>query len=209
MEVAKIEVSGTRAKTVYANTITAGMIGAEVTIVYTDPVWDGLYKTVVFRGACTKDVLTQETRVTIPVEVIAKDFVRLEVGVYGVDAEGSLVIPTTWADLKTVLPGTDPSGDPTTDKLLPVWAQLRAMIGNLDDLDTTAKNNLVAAINEVLTKGSAVDEVEIQRIVDAYLEANPPSGGLDITDDNDGNVVISASGGVTVTDDGYGNITIA
>ncbi|MCI7808027.1 hypothetical protein MR626_01855 [bacterium] len=59
MEVAKIEVSGTRARTVYANPITAGMIGAEVAVVYTDPVWDGLAKTVVFYGAGTKDVVTR------------------------------------------------------------------------------------------------------------------------------------------------------
>lgn len=176
MEVAKIQVSGTCARTVYAVPITAGMIGAKVKILYTDPVWDGLSKTVVFKGAGTKDVVTQDQFVTIPAEVIAQDYVRLQVGIYGTDAEGVLAIPTLWADLGTVKPGADPSGDTTTDPSLPVWAQLQGMIGNLDDLDTNAKNNLVAAVNEAMTKGGGdVDEAEIRRIVEEYLTANPPT----------------------------------
>lgn len=176
MEVAKIEVSGTRARTVYANPITAGMIGAEVAVVYTDPVWDGLAKTVVFYGAGTKDVVTQDQFVTIPAEVIAQDHVRLQVGIYGTDADTDLAIPTLWADLGTVKPGADPSGDTTTDPSLPVWAQLQGMIGNLDDLDTDLKISLVAAVNEALRKGSALDAAAVRQIVTDYLIDNPPKG---------------------------------
>ena len=176
MLVAKIQVSGTRARTVYANPITAGMIGAEVAVVYTDPVWDGLAKTVVFYGAGTKDVVTQDQFVTIPAEVIAQDHVRLQVGIYGTDAEGVLAIPTLWADLGTVKPGADPSGDTTTDPSLPVWAQLQGMIGNLDDLDTDLKISLVAAVNEALRKGSALDAAAVRQIVTDYLTDNPPKG---------------------------------
>ncbi len=97
---------------------------------------------------------------------------------YGVDADGNLAIPTIWADLGFVRDSANPSGDITTDPSLPVWAQLQAMIGNLDDLDTAAKNSLVAAVNEALTKGGGeVDPAEIQRIVDAYLAVNPPAPG--------------------------------
>lgn len=208
MIVASIQITGTDVYVPYKTTITSGMVGVQVQLDYMDPLWDGLHKTVVFYGATVKAIITDDTIVTVPAEVLAKPNYTFSVGVFGWDDTG-LVIPTLVADIDSVRPGTNPSGDNSTNKALPVWAQLKAMIGNLNDLDTTAKNNLVAAINEVLTKGSAVDEVEIQRIVDAYLEANPPSGGLDITDDNDGNVVIFASGGVTVSDDGYGNITIA
>lgn len=176
MEVAKIEISGTKASTVYANDITAGMIGAEVAIVYTDPVWDGLAKTVVFYGAGTKDVVTQDQFVTIQAEVIAQDHVRLQVGIYGTDAEGVLAIPTLWADLGTVKPGANPSGDTTTDPAMPVWAQLQGMIGNLDDLDTDLKNSLVAAVNEALRKGSALDAAAVRQIVTDYLTDNPPKG---------------------------------
>lgn len=176
MLVAKIQVSDTCARTVYAIPITAGMIGAKVEILYTDPVWDGLQKTVVFQGAGTKDVVTQDQIVTIPAEVIAQDRVHLKVGVFGVNAESVLAIPTLWAELGTVQPGADPSGDPSTDDTLPVWAQIEAKIGDLDKLDTTAKNNLVEAVNEALKNGGgSVDEAEIQRIVDEYLTDNPPT----------------------------------
>lgn len=36
-----------------------------------------------------------------------------------------------------------------------------------------------------------------------------PAGGLNITDDGDGNVTITASAGVSITDDGNGNVVIA
>lgn len=175
MIVAKIKVNGVSATADYRKTITAGMIGAQVQIDYAADPWDGLHKTVVFRGAVTKDVITNAEVVTIPAEVVAKQGAALRIGVYGVDEEGNLAIPTLWADLGNIRDAADPSGDPSTDPSLPVWAKLQAMIGDLDKLNTTAKNNLVLAVNEALTKGGgSVDEAEIKRIVDAYLAANPP-----------------------------------
>lgn len=157
------------------------MIGAQVQIDYNDEIWDSLHKTVVFRGVVTKDVITDAEVITIPAEVVAKYGVVLQVGVYGVDADGNLAIPTIWADLGIVRDAANPSGDTTTDQSLPVWAQLQDMIGNLDELDTTAKNNLVAAINEAMTKGGGceVDPEYIQQIVNEYLAEHPPAPGED------------------------------
>ena len=152
------------------------MIGAQVQIDYNDEIWGSLHKTVVFRGVVTKDVITDAEVVTIPAEVVAKYGVVLRVGIYGVDADGNLAIPTIWADLGIVRDAANPSGDTTTDQSLPVWVQIQAMIGNLEDLDTTARDNLVVAINEAMTKGGGeVDAAEIQRIVEDYLAANPPA----------------------------------
>ena len=175
MIVAKIQINGAIARTLYKKVIPAGIIGAQVEFEYADDIWKGLHKTVVFHGAVTKDVVTDANIVTIPPEVAEKSLSLLSVGVYGVDAEGNLAIPTIWADLGIVLESANPSGDATTDPSLPVWAQLQGMIGNLEELDTEAKNNLVAAVNEALTKGGAVDEAEIRRIVEGYLAANPPT----------------------------------
>lgn len=178
MIVAKIQVSGAIAHTLYRKVIPAGIIGAQVEFEYAEDVWKGLHKTVVFRGPVTKDVVTDANIVTIPTEVAEKPFSLLSVGVYGVDAEGNLAIPTVWADLGIVRESANPSGDPTTDPSIPVWAQIQGMIGNLEELETTARDNLVAAINEALTKGGGtVDEEEIRRIVDSYLSANPPAPG--------------------------------
>ena len=176
MIVAKIQVNGAIAHTLYRKVIPAGIIGAQVEFEYAEDIWKGLHKTVVFRGTVTKDVVTDANIVTMPPEVAENPMSLLSVGVYGVDADGNLAIPTIWADLGVVRESANPSGDTTTDPSLPVWAQIQAMIGNLDDLDTNAKNNLVAAVNEALTKGGGeVDPAEIQRIVEDYLAANPPS----------------------------------
>lgn len=179
MIVAKIQVCGAQACAIEKKLITAGMVGAQVQLDYADPQWDSLRKTVVFYGAAVRDVITDGTLVTVPAEVIAKPNVHLTVGVYGVDAEGCVVIPTLLADLGPVRAGANPSGDPSADETLPVWAQLQAMIGNLEDLDTTAKKNLVAAVNEALAKGGSVDAAEIRRIAGEFLEENPPADGAD------------------------------
>ena len=127
MEIAKVHVSGILAGTVYCKPIPAGIVGATVRFEYADPLWDGLTKTVVFKGACTKDVLNAGEVVEIPPEVVAIKGTRLVVGIYGTDAQNNLVIPTLWADLGVVLPATAPSGDTSTDPSLPVWAQLEAI----------------------------------------------------------------------------------
>lgn len=176
MIVAKIQVSGATANTVHRKVIPAGVIGAQVELEYSEDIWQGLHKTVVFKGAVTKDVITDAEVVTIPAEAVAKHGYPLRVGVYGVDAYNNLAIPTIWADLGTVRDAADPSGDTTADPTLPVWAQLQTMIGNLDELETTARDNLVAAINEALTKGGGeVDPEAVQKIVEDYIAANPPT----------------------------------
>lgn len=125
MIVAKIQVSGVRIKTVYRNYITAGIIGAAIEISYTDDIWRDLHKTVVFRGSVTKDVVTDASIVTIPPEVVETPNSTLYVGVYGVNADGNLAVPTLWAELGYIRPATDPSGDTTTVQSTPVWAQIK------------------------------------------------------------------------------------
>ena len=124
MEIAKIKVSGATASAEKESKITAGMVGVTVRMQYAD-IWDGLHKTVVFRaGTVTKDVITDDEVVTVPKEVVATKDVQLYVGVYGVDAEGNLVIPTIWAGLGRVMDAADPSGDDETDASLPAWVKI-------------------------------------------------------------------------------------
>lgn len=176
MEVAKIQVGGTCACAYEKKTIRAGMVGVTVSFAF-DEYWDGLNKIAVYRcGGVVRDEYLEGDTGTIPAEVLTKSGFDLEIGVYGTDAEKQIAIPTCWANLGAVRPGADPSGDPAADPSLPIWAQILAKLGNLADLSTEAKENLVAAINEVLTKGGGeVDPEEIGRIVDKHLEKNPPA----------------------------------
>ena len=183
MKIAEVRVSGCRCETVRLEPIPRGIVGAVVAVEYTDPAWDSLRKTVVFRGAATKDVLDAGNEIVIPPEVVSKAGGSLYMGVYGVDAENHVAIPTIWTELGVIQGAATPSGDASTAPSLPVWAQIQAMVGDLGTLDTEAKSNLVAAINEALTKGGEIAPAEVQGIVEDYLKANPPGT---VSDGKDG-----------------------
>lgn len=132
MNIATIKVSGVKAVTNDYPTIPAGIVGATVTFEFTDPAWDGLSKTAVFRGCVTRDVLMTGNVVRIPAETVAQACPFLFVGIYGTDAADNLVIPTLWLSLGTVRDAADPSGDPGTDPDLPIWAQLQDRVEALE-----------------------------------------------------------------------------
>lgn len=136
--------------------LTAGMSKAVTVQFVFSPEWDGLTKTAVFtNGKTTVDVLAANwdgDTVPVPHEVLAVPGRHARVGVYGADESG-VVLPTVWVSLGKVQPGADPSGDASADPSLPVWAQLQKQIGDLDDLKTYNKGNLVDAINEARSSG--------------------------------------------------------
>ena len=138
--------------------LTAGMAKAVTVQFVFSPEWDGLTKTAVFsNGKTTVDVLAANwdgDTVTVPHEVLAVPGHHARVGVYGADESG-VVLPTVWVSLGKVQPGADPSGDASADPSLPVWAQLQSQIGDLDDLKTYNKGNLVDAINEARSSGGS------------------------------------------------------
>ena len=138
--------------------LTAGMAKAvTVEFVFSDD-WDGLTKTAVFSaGRTTVDVLESAwdgNKVVVPHEILADAGPIARVGVYGANADG-LILPTVWVTLGKVMPAAEPSGDPGADPTLPIWAQLQNQIGNLDDLQTYNKGNLVDAINEARGSGGS------------------------------------------------------
>ena len=138
--------------------LTAGMAKAvTVEFVFSDD-WDGLTKTAVFSaGRTTVDVLESAwdgNKVVVPHEILEDAGPIARVGVYGANADG-LILPTVWVTLGKVMPAAEPSGDPGADPTLPIWAQLQNQIGDLDDLKTYNKGNLVAAINEARSSGGS------------------------------------------------------
>lgn len=138
MKLAEITVKGVHIKKKVLHAITSGMVGATVSLSFSGE-WANLSKTVVFKaGNVTRDVLavTDWTAVPVPPEVLEKPGLYLRVGVYGTDLDGTLVIPTVWADVDQIRTGVDPSGDPSTDPTPPVWAQLQAEIEKLKEQGT-------------------------------------------------------------------------
>lgn len=152
--------------------LTAGMAKAARVRIDFSRDWDNLAKTAVFATeTVTVDVAEaawENGVCEIPHEVLATAGANVRVGVYGVGS-GGVVLPTIWADLGLVRDGADPSGDASTDPTLPVWAQIEAAIGSLDELTTTAKNTLVAAINEAAKTGSGAGGMAL-RVADGYIQ---------------------------------------
>ena len=134
MELIKLEISKVEAKVVSRIPIPANMVGGKIRFAY-GPEWEGLIKTVVLKGCKTVYIPDAENVVEIPQEVVAAPGGRLLVGVCGVDAQETLVIPTLWADLGWVRGSASLDGEPGSDPTLPVWAQLerrmKALEGNV------------------------------------------------------------------------------
>lgn len=131
-----------------SETLTSGMVGKEVTLIL-DESWADLTKTAVFRaGDTTRVVMDPGDTVAIPAEVLERPFSKLFVGLYGTDGQGDLVIPTVMAEGPMIRYGADPIEDETA-KELPVWAQLQEQIGDLSDLSTEDRADLVSAVNEL------------------------------------------------------------
>lgn len=147
----EIEVTNNRASTKRGELLTKGQIGAQVQFTFNDH-WTGMKKTAVFkRCGKTIDVVDSEWNgdiVTIPLEMTEEAGLLVHVGVYGVSEDGKRITPTLYAPLGAVALGAEPDGDPSTDPTLPVWSQIQAQIGDMSALETEAKDNLVAAINE-------------------------------------------------------------
>ncbi len=170
----KITANGVCARAQRLEPLTSGMVGAKVAFELS-PDFDGLTVTAVFtNGAVTKDVLNPGDECFIPPEVLETAGKTVKVGIYAVRGS-ELVIPTVYAPIGVVLPGADPSGDTSTSAALPVWAQIEAMIGSLDDLTTEAKNNLVAAINEAAQSGGGSASIAM-RVDGGYIQYSTDNG---------------------------------
>lgn len=131
MEIAKVEVGRTTGVCIRRVRIPAGIVGASVQVSFTDPVWDHLIKTVVFRGVKTRTAEFDGAVAVIPHEVVAQPGVALYFGIYGHDPDSDLQIPLIEVRLGTTEAATDANADPGTDPTLPIWAQLQKDVAQL------------------------------------------------------------------------------
>lgn len=149
----KVYISGNRADVTEREPLTSGTVGKVINFAFTED-WHLLIKYAVFEGSGCRIALTNiGDSCIIPHEVLAKHGGALRVGVYGRTADGSAATPTVYAQLGIIQRGADPNADPSTKPTLPVWAQIQAQIGDLSELTTEEKGNLVAAINEAAKSG--------------------------------------------------------
>lgn len=151
MTVINLSVTGAQAQASTQGLLTGGMAGVPVVIGY-DSAWDALTKTAVFRaGGITVDRVDIGSRVTVPAQVLQKQNCTLQIGIYGTNRDGSVVIPTVWAQVGTILPGADPSGDEGADPALPVWQQLLQMQQDQAAKTAQSMGNIEAALDGILS----------------------------------------------------------
>ena len=158
MDGIKIEVTGNILKVAERpKRITSGTVGLPVEFVF-DETWDGMTKTAVFRAGCHERLAKiVEEKSTVPWEILENEHFMLAIGVYGVNDDGTVAIPTIWANVGIIHEGASLEGDVTNKPSLPIWKELENDIGNLFNLKTKAKSNLVEAINEVYAEMNGIE----------------------------------------------------
>ena len=126
--------------------LTSGMLRAVVCRFVFSSEWDDLGRTAVFScGNVTKDVLVNSSNeATIPWELMVDANIGqlLKVGVYGINGDGDLIIPTVYCETVRIQRGTDPSGDHSAEPTPTIWEEMLA-----DNALTREK--MVEAVQEI------------------------------------------------------------
>lgn len=110
--------NGASATALVSGELTSGMVGLPVRFSF-DSDWDGLNIVAVFDGGGQRISvpLLTDMEAVLPWEVIAKANTRLRIGAEGRKSDGSIVIPTVWANAGYITEGavaTDEEGNPPT-----------------------------------------------------------------------------------------------
>lgn len=90
--------------------LTTGTVGKTVTLAFNDA-WTGLQKFAVFRAYDISEALpiTGDT-LEIPARVLSKPDVHLMLGIYGINTQGTVAIPTVYVDLGCIREGANITG---------------------------------------------------------------------------------------------------
>jgi hypothetical protein len=105
-----VNVKGRRAEAVFRELITSGSRGISAAFNFNAD-WNGLRKIVVFQAGDRKvDFELSGDSCEVPPEVMEIPRVYLQIGVYGVDGNGNIVIPTVYASVCRIEQGTEPDG---------------------------------------------------------------------------------------------------
>lgn len=144
------------------NSSVQGSVGVEQVTFSFDESWDGLAKWACFKNDNVPEihVLLSDDNLTcdVPWEMYTKEG-ALYIGALGMQ-DGVVVKPTFWVQVSEVSEGVSTKGatpgeytPSEIEQLTRTAVEASKKIGNLGDLETTAKQNLVAAINESLRSG--------------------------------------------------------
>lgn len=121
--------NGASANALVSGKLTSGMVGIPVRFSF-DSDWDGLNIVAVFDGGgqIISVPLLTNTETILPWEVIAKANTRLRIGAEGRKSDGSVVIPTVWANAGYIIEGVKATDDEANPPTPSVYDQIMAAI---------------------------------------------------------------------------------
>ena len=186
----KVRYSKVNGRCMLREPLTSGMVGQPIHFEYSHD-FNGLAITAVFTdGKNTVNVVNPGNECIIPHEVLTTVGATVKVGIYAVRGD-ELVIPTVYAAIGIVLRGANPNEGSSGSPTIPMWSQIQEIIGDLNDLETEAKNNLVAAINEAAQTGGSGD---VSMTDDDILECLIDTDMLSAVKDADGKILTDETG---------------
>lgn len=157
--------------------ITSGMVGLPVIIEYDDS-WDGLTKAAFFRvGGKIRKRNNIGTTTTVPWEILRTHGNTLDIGIEGRDADGNIVLPTTWFVVGRVYEGSDGEipAAPNPD------AEETPSVGGavIDDSQISANTTWSSRkISDEIAAGGGGGQIpDIDEIVQAVIDALPVYNG--------------------------------
>ena len=155
-------------------TLTSGMVGAKVQLDFGEE-WSGLQKTAIFKaGEVSRAVVQSEwdgNVCSIPHEVLRRAGEALLIGIYGVNENQKIVIPTVWVSIGAIRCGVDPSADASTSETLPVWAQIQATANSAKEVAEKAKELMESGMLITCTYNSEAQNYTVDKSFDEIASA--------------------------------------
>ena len=193
-------VNGSKVRAEVDSILTSGSIGIPVTIQY-DSSWDGLTKHLV----CTsgkwgptgkpRAMLNVDAASTVPQEVMIAEN-HLYLGIEGRSKDGSVAVPTIWADCGMIFPGANANADLTVQPTLPVWGQMQAQLNKMQDdlnyslahagLNAAQVNALDELFKVCAFSADAAAAYTAFKTAFSISASNENGGGTGNNDDDDG-----------------------
>lgn len=160
MDGIKLEITDNVARVVEKpEKITSGTIGLPVAFSF-DSQWDYLRKIFVFNaGPVAKAVEDHGKDTVVPWEVLLVPGLWLSIGVYGINADGSVAIPTTWANICPISGGTDPNADPAMTPTLPVWQEMMNYYAGLTTKPSAKIAGIILRADAWVGEGSLYSQI--------------------------------------------------
>ena len=129
----EIEVSAGSARLLHGETLTSGRVGLGCRLHF-DRVWDGLQKTAVIAGSRRVDLFLRGTEFLIPPECLERAGDSLRIGLYGMNGDGTTVVPTVWVNCGEIRAGVELSQQPPQEQTQSLLAQIMDLTARAVDL---------------------------------------------------------------------------